>query len=94
MKEFNKAIDDEKVSVAQAAAALDFLKEFDSVFGVVDWSASRGVSLDAAIEKLVAEREEARRNKDFKRADEIRALLKSKGIILEDTPTGVVWKKA
>ena len=94
VKEFNKAVDEQKVSDTQAAEALEFLKEFDSVFGVVDWRASREVSLDAAIETLVEERELARKKKDFKRADEIRALLKSKGIILEDTPKGVVWKNA
>jgi len=94
VKEFNKAVDEQKVSDKQAAEALEFLKEFDSVFGVVDWRASREVSLDAAIETLVEERELARKKKDFKRADEIRALLKSKGIILEDTPKGVVWKNA
>ncbi len=43
------------------------------------------------IERLVKERDEARKRKDFKRADEIREMLKEKGIILEDTPKGTVW---
>ncbi|MEM4254792.1 MAG: cysteine--tRNA ligase [Candidatus Norongarragalinales archaeon] len=94
VKEFNKAIDKNKLSAVQAKSALEFLRELDSVFGVVDWNASQEVSLGKEVEKLVQEREKARKARDFKKADEIRALLKAKGIVLEDTAKGVVWKKA
>ena len=50
--------------------------------------------LDSDIEKLIEERQNARKNKDFKRADEIRDELLNKGIILEDTREGVKWKRA
>ena len=50
--------------------------------------------LDEDIEKLIEERQNARKNKDFKRADEIRDELLNKGIILEDTREGVKWKRA
>ena len=50
--------------------------------------------LDADIEALIEERQAARKNKDFKRADEIRDELSAKGIILEDTRAGVKWKRA
>ena len=50
--------------------------------------------LDADIEKLIQERQDARKNKDFARADEIRNSLLEKGIILEDTREGVRWKRA
>jgi len=50
--------------------------------------------LDSDIEKLIEERNNARKNKDFKRADEIRDMLKDAGIILEDTRGGVKWKRA
>ena len=50
--------------------------------------------LDQEIENLIEERQAARKNKDFKRADEIRNLLLEKGIILEDTREGVKWKRA
>ena len=46
------------------------------------------------IEKLIEERQAARKAKDFARADAIRAELLAKGIILEDTREGVKWKKA
>ena len=50
--------------------------------------------LDDEIEKLIEERQTARKNKDYKRADEVRNLLLEKGIILEDTREGVRWKRA
>ena len=50
--------------------------------------------LDADIEQLIEERQAARKAKDFARADEIRAQLLEKGIILEDTREGVKWKRA
>jgi len=46
----------------------------------------------AEIERLIHERAEARKQRDFKRGDEIRAALKAKGVVLEDSPTGTVWK--
>lgn len=50
--------------------------------------------LDEEIEKLIEERQAARKNRDFARADEIRGLLLEKGIVLEDTREGVRWKRA
>ena len=46
------------------------------------------------IEKLIEERQAARKAKDFKRADEIRDELLKKGIILKDTREGVKWQRA
>ena len=51
-------------------------------------------SLDDEIEAMIAERQAARKAKDFARADEIRDELLAKGIILEDTREGVKWKRA
>ncbi len=50
--------------------------------------------LDEEIEQLIAERQAARKAKNFARADEIRGLLSEKGILLEDTREGVKWKRA
>ena len=50
--------------------------------------------LDEEIEKLIQERQEARKSKNFARADEIRNILQEQGIILEDTREGVKWKRA
>jgi cysteinyl-tRNA synthetase len=49
--------------------------------------------LDEEIEALIEERNEARKTRNFARADEIRDLLKEQNIILEDTPQGVRWKR-
>lgn len=49
--------------------------------------------MDEDVEKLIEERNEARKNKDFARSDEIRDMLKSQNIILEDTPQGVRFKR-
>lgn len=50
--------------------------------------------LDEDIDNLIAERQDARKNKNFARSDEIRNLLLEKGIILEDTREGVRWKRS
>jgi len=49
---------------------------------------------DAEIEALVAERTKAKKEKDYQKADELRARLKEMGVTLEDTPQGTKWKKA
>ena len=49
-------------------------------------------SLDDEIEALIAQRNEARKNKDWATADKIRDELKARNIVLEDTPQGVKWK--
>ena len=50
--------------------------------------------LDGDIEKLIGERQTARKEKNFARADEIRDILLAQGIVLEDTREGVKWKRA
>ncbi len=50
--------------------------------------------LDAEIDKLIEDRQTARKNKDFAKADQIRDLLLTKGIVLEDTREGVRWKRS
>jgi len=49
--------------------------------------------LDEEIERLIQERTEARKAKNWARADEIRDLLMRRGILLEDTPQGVRWRR-
>ena len=50
-------------------------------------------SLEEEIERLIEERQQARKDKNFALADKIRDDLKARNIILEDTPQGVRWKK-
>ena len=48
---------------------------------------------EAEIKRLINERLEAKKSKDWSKADAIRSHLKEQGIILEDTPQGTTWKK-
>ena len=70
-----------------AKASLDTLMEFADVVGLLQTKDDDGI--DPEIQKLVDERQEARRARNFARADEIRDILKEKGITLKDTPQGV-----
>lgn len=70
---------------------LDFYLEVDRILGFAGDVEDR--SLDGEIEALIEKREEARRRKDWAQADGIRDQLKEQGIILEDTPDGVRWRK-
>jgi cysteinyl-tRNA synthetase len=69
------------------------LLDFDKVLGF-DIETFKREEIGEDIQKLVDDREAARKAKDFKKADEIRDKLKEIGIVLEDTPQGVRWKKA
>jgi cysteinyl-tRNA synthetase len=80
-----------KISKKDAEKVIKAMKKFDSVLGVIDFDKEENVSRD--IEKLIKEREEARKNKDWEKADKIRDDLKKKGIELIDTKEGVRWKK-
>ena len=64
----------------------------NSVLGILD-RRGRYRRLDATIEAKIAQREKARKEKDFAQADAIRNELKALGIVLLDTPNGVKWKK-
>ena len=66
---------------------------FSDVLGVPLEGKENDVLLDEDIEKLIEERNEARKNKNFARADEIRDMLKEQNIILEDTPQGVRFRR-
>ena len=81
----------EGVSLADIDAAKALLKELTDVLGIEIAKAQE--LLDDDIEALINERTEAKKAKNFARADEIRDMLKDKGIILEDTRQGVKWKR-
>lgn len=73
---------------------LDALYDFDRVLGLkLRESAERATSVDAAVEALIREREEARAARDWARADAIRKQLGEEGIVLEDTPSGTLWRR-
>ncbi len=74
---------------------LAVLREMDRVLGFgIDALHEETVDLEEEIEKQIQQREEARKNKDFETADRIRDNLKSRGILLQDSPQGVKWVRA
>lgn len=84
------------ISAGAGKKALEaFAEVFDELTGVLGLVYNRRTeTLDSEIEELIEKRTEARKNKDFKTADEIRDKLKEMGIILEDTPQGVKWTRS
>lgn len=84
------------VGEGASAAYIRALKEkIVELMDICGLTAERGQEmLDDEIESLIQERQDARKAKNFARADEIRDLLAGKGIILEDTREGVKWKRA
>ena len=93
LRDANTAMDAGEFRAANAAQALQFLSQFDSVFDVLQPAAQEGSLSDADIESLIAARADAKKSKNFARSDEIRAQLLERGIVLEDTKAGVRWKR-
>lgn len=91
VREINSAIASEKLLADDRQNVLDAIETFDSVLGIFGKASDE--ILDADIEALIEERQQARHDRNFSRSDEIRDLLAEKGIILEDTKDGVRWKR-
>jgi len=88
----NTLIAADKLTDRDASLILDAINRIDSVFGFIFFGEEEDVDAER-IDALVEERIQARKNKDFKRSDEIRDILKEEGIILEDTKDGTRWKR-
>ena len=69
----------------------DLFNELSGVLGLL--YERKAESLDDEVEALIAQRQEARKNKDFATADAIRDKLNDMGIVLKDTPQGVQWSR-
>lgn len=90
VRDINIMIDREELGSDGADLVLSFMKEIDEVLGVFSFERE---ALDGEIEKLIAERNLARKSKEFARADSIRDRLLEMGIVLEDTKDGTRWKR-
>jgi len=93
VRDANSAMDSGEFCAANVAPALEFLARFDRIFDVLAPSAQGHAISDAEVEALVAERAAAKQARNFTRADEIRQRLLAQGVILEDTKSGVRWKR-
>lgn len=88
----NEWAEKENVEAQSLQAILDFFSQYGKyLLGLV--TIENKDALDREIEQLIEERELARKKRDFARADQIRDQLSAQGIILEDTPQGVRWRR-
>ena len=93
VRDTNSAMDTGEFRAGNVATALAFLMRFDSIFDVLKPTAQAGQLTDAAVDALIEERAAAKKAKNFARADQVRQQLLDQGIILEDTKSGVRWKR-
>ena len=90
-REVNTALARKQVKEDNKRELFELLARIDTVLNI--FGNEQREMLDTEIQALIDERQEARRRRDFGRADEIRDELASRGIILEDTKDGVRWKR-
>jgi cysteinyl-tRNA synthetase len=89
VRDVNRLKAENGLSVAERDEVLKAVAGFESVLSF----RSKATSLDAEIEELIRQRQEARKAKNFALSDKIRDDLAARGIVLEDTPQGVKWKQ-
>jgi cysteinyl-tRNA synthetase len=89
--ETNQYLTRPSVTRASLEALESLFSEMDRVLGILP--ETEEPLLDEEIERLIRERTEARKAKNWAKADEIRDLLMRRGILLEDTPQGVRWRR-
>ena len=96
VRDVNAALDRQELTAADAAHVLATFGGFDQVLGVLSLrqteDAAPPVPVDE-IERQIDARREARKARDFARADEIRKALEAQGILLEDSAAGTRWKR-
>jgi len=92
VRESNSIAAEAEPSKEFAASTLDMLNELVDVLGLI-YGDSGEINLDEEVEALITARQTARQEKNWAEADAIRDKLGEMGIILEDTPQGVKWKR-
>jgi cysteinyl-tRNA synthetase len=90
VREANAALDADRVGADAREALLELISEFDAHLDVVR---AEEPGLADEVERLISEREAARKARDFARSDQIRDELRQKGIALEDSKDGVRWRR-
>ena len=80
-------------SKSDAEQVIGLMQKIDGIFDVLDQAEAAGGEDDAEIDALIVERNQARSDRNFQRADEIRDTLKERGIEILDTPQGTHWRR-
>jgi cysteinyl-tRNA synthetase len=91
IRDINNLIDTNMLNKEEAHEVYSLVLKFDKVLGVIG-EIKKEEKLSKEVEELVHRREEARKAKDWKTADDIRQQLKAMGILIEDTSQGVKWR--
>jgi len=91
VREVNTALAHETVLTEDRSFILHTIDRFNSVFGI--FIKSKEVILETEIKGLIEDRREAKNNRDYEKADDIRNYLLSDGIEIEDTKLGARWKR-
>lgn len=93
LRQVNTALDGGGISAEVRQALAEAFVDADSVLGIFPGGESAIADDDGEIQSLVDQRTEARANRDFARSDAIRDELTERGIVIEDTPHGAVWRR-
>jgi cysteinyl-tRNA synthetase len=90
VRDVNRLLADGRLSRENAQAVMAAMRQFDRVLGLLD---EVDAPVDAAVERLLQEREQARKHRDFATADRLRAQIEDLGYVVEDTPRGPRLKR-
>lgn len=93
LKEASALSSEGRLSRKGAEDVVEAVRNINGVLGIMKSAAFEKVELEKEIEELIDQREDARKAKDYRRADEIRSILSEMGITIEDTAEGVKWKR-
>ncbi|MCJ7718677.1 cysteine--tRNA ligase [Candidatus Bathyarchaeota archaeon] len=91
VREVNNLVDGNLLSNEEAQQVYELMSEFDTVLAVLG-DLSKEENLPEEAQELIQRREEARKARDWKTADQLRIQLKAIGVIIEDTPQGLRWR--
>jgi cysteinyl-tRNA synthetase len=93
VRDANTAMDAGEFRAGNVRPAVELLAQFDAIFDILRASPKQTGISDADVESLIAERAQAKKSRNFARADQFRQRLLDAGIILEDTKEGARWKR-
>jgi len=92
-REISKIVSKQKISRKLAENIIQTFRELGGILGILEKEVQIEEKLPKEVEKLIKQREAARKRKDWKTADKLREEIKKLGYLLEDTPEGVRWRK-
>lgn len=93
IKNTHRDIDADSLTTKEVSSVIEVLRSWDGVMGVFDWVIFETTSIPENIQKLAQERQEAKKNKDFSRADEIRKEVENAGYTITDSKDGPIIEK-